>query len=381
MKTEQRRWTSKNGWLPETSPEMSESAQLLLIFGAPGTLSNKDLLYDLVKNYPRAHILGCSTAGEILDTQVSDESLVATAVYFEHTPVKMVKVSLNQVGGSSHKAGAYLAHGLAEKSLIHVFTLSDGTKVNGSELAKGLVSNLPSNVSVTGGLAGDGDRFGRTFVLCDQDEPEEGIISAVGFYGKRLHIGYGSVGGWDPFGPERLITRSKANILYELDGNSALRLYKEYLGEHARNLPASGLLFPLSLRISKNTSPVTRTILGVNDEEQSMTFAGDVPEGTYARLMKANIDRLIYGAILAAQTSKDTLASSSIDLAILISCVGRKLVFRQRVEEEVEGVRDILGKKAAITGFYSYGELCPSAKGSSCDLHNQTMTITVFREK
>jgi len=381
MKIEQRWWTSKNGWLPAIQPEIGESAQLLLVFGAPRTLNDKKLLSDLLINFPQAHILGCSTAGEILDTQVSDESLVATAIYFEHTLIRPMNVDLNQVGGSSYEAGAYLARGLSDKNLVHVFTLSDGIRVNGSDLAKGLMSSLPSNVSVTGGLAGDGDRFDHTIVLGSTGEPEEGIISAVGFYGNRLHIGYGSVGGWDPFGAERLITRSQANILYELDGNSALRLYKEYLGEHARNLPASGLLFPLSVRIEQDKPPVVRTILGINEKEQSLTFAGDVPEGTYARLMKANIDRLIDGAILAAKTSRETLASSSIDLAILISCVGRKLVFRQRVEEEVEGVRDIIGKKAAITGFYSYGELCPSSKGGSCDLHNQTMTITVFQER
>jgi hypothetical protein len=170
-------------------------------------------------------------------------------------------------------------------------------------------------------------------------------------------------------------------VLYEMDGNSALELYKKYLGEHASGLPATGLFFPLSIRTSAGTAGVVRTILSVNEEEQSMTFAGDIPEGAFARLMKANFDRLIDGAIGAAKTSYQALGSASPDLAILISCVGRKLVLKQRVEEEVEGVRDILGSHTVLTGFYSYGEISPFTPDTKCTLHNQTMTITTFLEK
>ena len=214
------------------------------------------------------------------------------------------------------------------------------------------------------------------------EEPEQGSIVALGLYGDRLRVGYGSLGGWDSFGPERLITRSRGNVLYELDGTSALQLYKTYLGEHAQGLPATALLFPLSLRTQENTEPVVRTILSVDEDEQSMTFAGDLPQGGYARLMKANFDRLIDGATGAARTSAAAIGSASpADLAILISCVGRKLVLKQRIEEEVESVREVLGEHPALAGFYSYGEISPFTPGARCELHNQTMTITTFSER
>jgi hypothetical protein len=207
-----------------------------------------------------------------------------------------------------------------------------------------------------------------------------GRVAAVGLYGNHLAVGFGSLGGWDPFGPERLVTRSRGNVLYELDGRSALDLYKEYLGEHARGLPATGLLFPLSLRSATRETPVVRTILSVDEQASSLTFAGDVPEGAYARLMKANFDRLIDGASGAAEACRLTLPETRAELALLISCVGRKLVLRQRIEEEVEGVREVLGPGPALTGFYSYGEISPFTPGARCDLHNQTMTITAFAE-
>jgi hypothetical protein len=251
--------------------------------------------------------------------------------------------------------------------------------VNGTELVKGLSENLPNFIGITGGLSGDGVSFNETFILTNE-KVDQNLITAIGLYSERLKVGYGSVGGWDPFGPERLITNSDCNILYELDGKSALNLYKKYLGEHANNLPASGLLFPLSLRTENENKSIVRTILSVDEEKQSMTFAGDMPKGTYARLMKANMDRLIDGATEAAIKSKQAIHMDEPDLAILISCVGRKMVLKQRTEEEIEAVRDVLGTKTAITGFYSYGEISPFEEGTKCELHNQTMTVTSFLE-
>ncbi len=209
--------------------------------------------------------------------------------------------------------------------------------------------------------------------------PESNRIAVVGLYGERIKVGFGSLGGWDPFGPERLVTRSQGNILYELDGQPALALYKKYLGDYAKDLPASGLLFPLSLKTENNES-IVRTILGVNEAENSLTFAGDMPHGVQARFMMANFDRLIDGAVGAAQTSFDAIGGTTPDLALLISCVGRKLVLKQRIEEEVEGVQDILGQGTALAGFYSYGEISPFNPSAKCELHNQTMTITTLSE-
>ena len=126
---------------------------------------------------------------------------------------------------------------------------------------------------------------------------------------------------------------------------------------------------------------MVRTVLSVNEVDGSMVFAGDIPQGEYVRLMKANFDRLIDGANDAAEMSKISLENSDPDLAILISCVGRKLVLKQRVEEELEIIREVIGARTTMAGFYSYGEICPIKPFEQhCELHNQTMTITVFKE-
>jgi len=249
--------------------------------------------------------------------------------------------------------------------------------VNRRDLVKGLQEKLGTEVVLTGGLPGDGSRFQKTLGGFNE-QPVEGKIVAVGFYGNHLKVSHGSMGGWDPFGPERMVTKSKENVLFEIDNKPALEIYKKYLGEYSDELPGSALLFPLSIKSQENDQSIVRTILSINEDEQSLTFAGNIPQGSMARLMKANFDRLIEGASNAATPTLGNLSSP--DLAILISCVGRKLVLNQRIEEEVEVIRDIFGKNTAITGFYSYGEISPVEGFSTCELHNQTMTITTMSE-
>jgi hypothetical protein len=377
MQIEQTRWSEAGGWIPTPPGRLGTKAQLVLIFGSPACLRQTSWQDDIRSAYPAAHRLGCSTAGEIYGTEVTDETLVTTAIAFEHTRLQGVRLRLGEVS-DSFQAGERLAKALPPEGLVHVLVISDGQNVNGSELVSGLTQHLPAGVTLTGGLAGDGDRFQETLVLWD-GSPEPNQIALLGLYGDRVKVGFGSLGGWDAFGPERLVTRSAANILYELDGQPALGLYKKYLGDHARELPASGLLFPLSLRNAAGES-VVRTILGINEAEDSLTFAGDLPQGGYVRLMKANFDRLIDGAVGAAQTSYEAIGKTSPELALLISCVGRKLVLKQRIEEEVEGVQDILGKETTLAGFYSYGEISPFNPSATCELHNQTMTITTLSE-
>jgi len=385
MKTEQRRWNSGE-WETISDNGLSDSANLVLVFGGRNALSDAARFDEIKSFYPNANILSGTTAGEIIDVQVDDETIAVTAIEFEKTKLETTQIDIGSME-DSFKAGEKLANDLMNDELVHVFVVSDGLQVNGSELVKGFSNILPEKISVTGGLAGDAANFEKTLVGLNE-APGEGNIVAIGLYGDNIKIGHGSKGGWDPFGPNRIVTKSAANVLHELDGQSALELYKTYLGDKASGLPGTGLFFPLSIREKEGALPVVRTLLAVDEEAGTMTFAGDIPEGSIVQLMKANFDRLIDGAYDAAEYTTESIDSGNAELAILVSCVGRKLVLDQRIEEEVEGVRDVLGDNATITGFYSYGEIsphtalpdAPATELSNCELHNQTMTITTFSE-
>jgi hypothetical protein len=379
MQVEQILWTRDGAAMAGKPEKLGNSAQLVLAVGGTDAVRDRGNFDAIRKAFPSAKIIGCSTAGEIHAGSVLTESLVVTACEFEHTAVKVATVELSKCA-DSFDAGQTLATMLPRSGLAHVLVFSDGLKVNGSELVKGLTKHLPRAVAVTGGLSGDGARFEETLVYADAPATS-GIVTEVGFYGSRIKIGYGSQGGWDPFGPVRRITKAKGNILYELDSQSALELYKRYLGEHAANLPASGLLFPLYLQGDENSTPIVRSVLSVDEKTKSMTFAGDTPQGGYVQFMHASGDRLIGGARSAAVRAVGGKEPSAISLALLISCVGRRLVLEQRTAEEVEAVRDAIGPQAVTCGFYSYGEICPVSPAGKCELHNQTMTITTLGEE
>lgn len=321
--------------------------------------------------------MGCSTAGEILGNQVLDNCIALTAVKFEKTQLRIAEEDLTD-HGDSFSAGRAINEQLQTVDLRHILVFSDGLNINGADLVKGLHHKMANNVSITGGLAGDGSNFEKTFVVSGNTVASNKIV-ALGLYGEDLKVGFGSKAGWDSFGIERLVTRSRGNVLYELDGCPALKLYKGFLGEKAKELPSSGLLFPLSMRDKENKVPVIRTILSIDEEEQSVTFAGNIPEGSYVRLMKANVNRLINGAEQSAQIGKSEVDGKN-HLAFLISCVGRRLVLKQLVEEEVEAVTDVLGEGVFTAGFYSYGEIAPFDRFTPCTLHNQTMTVTTLAE-
>ena len=372
-------WRRDAGWDLPWPDGLDSPMTLAVAFGGGTAEECGPAIADLASRVPAATVVGCSTAGEIRGRRVDDATLTVAVARFASSRLREAALPIGP-RDDAWSVGCRLGDALRGPGLRAVFVLSDGLHVNGSRLAAGLAQALPAGVAVTGGLAADGDRFGATWVTAG-GAPAARHVAAVGLYGDRLRVGHGCDAGWSPFGPERRVTRSAGNVLRELDGKPALALYKSYLGERAAGLPATALLFPLSIRRDDaDAHPVIRTILGVEEAAQSLTFAGDVPEGFLARLMRTNVERLIQSAGQAAKAAAQGFPADAAPLAIAVSCVGRRLVLGERTDEEVESVADALPRGAAQVGFYSYGEMSPRGAGGACDLHNQTMTVTLLDE-
>ncbi len=377
MKVTQISYTPATGWTNVPS-DCSENT-LVLAFADQPFGSKPEVWKQLRAQAGKATVLACSTAGGIQGPDSHDDDIVGAVAQFEKTAIKYVSTNIRDAA-DSFAAGERIAGALPKDQLTAVFVLSAGLNVNGSELVKGMSSLLPSGVTLSGGLAGDGTKFQSTWVL-SAESAEPNCVAAIGFYGSDIHFAYGSQGGWDKFGVERRVTRSKGSVLYELDGKPALKLYKEYLGDHADQLPAAGLLFPLAVRPELQSDRfLVRTIMQVDEQEQSLVFAGDVPSGSYAQLMRANFERLIQGAANAGQMATNPAEQSGDALAIAISCVGRKAILGGRAEDELDASLAMMPAGTQQIGFYSYGEVAPNGSGGPCQFHNQTMTITRFYE-
>ena len=351
---------------------------LVLVFANRYLLEKEDIIEDIRREFPYEDIVFGSTSGEIICCDVNDNSISVTAIEFEKSTFVVERANILDYDKKAKALGNALFKKLPKENLKHLFVLSEGSFVNGSSLISGLEENLEKLVSITGGMCGDDARFEKTLASY-KENPKEGEVILIGFYGETLEISFASFGGWIPFGPERKITKSRANILFKIDNQPALNLYKKYLGDKASELPQASLLYPLNVKPEGKDQPVVRTILGINNENNSMTLAGDVPVNSRVQLMMSSVDAIANGAQHAAELAMKNRKNKP-EVAILVSCVGRKLVMDQRVEEEVEQVREMIGEKIPMTGFYSYGEMAPFYGSQSCELHNQTMTLTLISE-
>jgi hypothetical protein len=367
----------KDGNWSDANIEINDSS-FAILFADRVMLERPDPVQAFIKKFPRTRLISCSSAGEILGKSVKDSSVIATIVDFEKTTFSFVTGNIRDYKNSV-ELGKDLASRLDQNGLKYVMVISDGNLVNGDAMVDGLHMVLSRNIVVSGGLAGDAARFQKTLVGLD-NQIEEGNVVLLGLYGNHLRISTGVSGGWDPFGPERTITKSKGSMLMEIDGSNALELYKKYLGKYADELPASALLFPMSVQMGDNDAYIVRTILSIDEDKGTMKFAGTMPEGAKVRFMKSNPDRLIDAAVTAGAQATERIKKEDCSLALIVSCVGRKLVLADRIEEEVEAVTEELLPHTSVTGFFSYGEIAPQENSDRSQLHNQTITVTLFSE-
>lgn len=358
-----------------------QSPQIGFCFAPIGVFENAEFIQGLKKASPNTQWVGCSTAGEVSGKGVTDETVILTTIKLEN-PSSKIRIETVKTGAAeaSQKAGEELGKKLTAPDLKSLIVISPGVNVNGTLLVQGINKIVGSQVVVTGGLAGDGGKFQNTLTLSPEGVRNDQLVG-IGIYGDTLSLRHGCMGGWDPFGKVRKVTKSVANVVYELDGKPALEIYKEYLGDHAKDLPGSGLMFPFSMMDDeKSENGLIRTILAVDNEKGTMTFAGDVAQGSTVRLMQANTKGLVGGAKSAAEKAFLQGNASKDTFAMIVSCVGRKLVMGPNVDEEIEAISEIFGNKCTLAGFYSYGEISPFLSDVGCQLHNQTMTISYLSE-
>jgi hypothetical protein len=351
---------------------------LVIVFGNRILLESEGLYEDIKTIFPDGHIVFGSSCADITSHVVDDNSVTITAIEFERSSFIIKTSNVLHTNFDSFKTGNELINKFPLKDLKYVFVISEGSFVNGSQLTKGMNSATNDNLLITGALCGDAERFEKTIASYNEN-PKPGEIVAIGLYGESLEITFSVYGGWTPFGPERLVTKSQGNLLYELDNKPALDLYKRYLGDKAKDLPGAALLYPLNVQNFQEQQSIVRSILNIDETKNAMILAGDIPEQSKVQLMMTNVDNIANASERAAKQALQ-FRKNRPELAMLVSCIGRKLVLDQRVEEEIEEVTEVIGDDVVVSGFYSYGEIAPFHGEISCQLHNQTMTVTLISE-
>jgi hypothetical protein len=377
MKAVQLVKNNSDGW-EYISKKIKLVKPLVLVFGNRFLLEDENLFEEIRALFPDGEIVFGSSCADITSSTVFENSISITGIEFEKSSFVIKKCNIFNGEFDSFKTGSDLINQFPKEGLKYVFVVSEGSFINGSQLTKGMNNAANDKVLITGALCGDSERFEKTLASYNEN-PKQGEIVAIGFYSETLEVTSSIYGGWTPFGPERIVTKSEGNIMFELDNQPALDLYKRYLGKKSKDLPAAALLYPLNVKTKETKQTIVRSILNIDEEKNAMILAGDIPEGSIVQLMMTNVDNIASASERAAKQALE-LRKNKPELAMLVSCIGRKLVLDQRVEEEIEEVIEVIGEDTTITGFYSYGEIAPFHGEMSCQLHNQTMTVTLLSE-
>lgn len=349
-------------------------ADLVFVFGSVGILETPNFYSVLKDSFPNAHICGASCGSSILSESLVSDQCTILAIQFKAAQVRNLKVKISDrhdVDGVIHEIHKHFPL----NNLKGLCILVDGFAINSGGLISNLTKKFPS-VPIFGGLASDGDAMITSCVM-NNGIGEKGIISVSGFYGESLSISTALAGGWQRFGPERLITKSHDNILEEIDGKKAVQLYKEHLQKEHLNLPHDGLMLPLSVYPKDHPElGKTRSVIGITDDEKALVFAGDVPKGHQARFMTSSIQSLCRGA----EEAVATLKPNGDGFAIAFSCIGHHMFLSSMTEDELDVLTGCLGPNIPLVGFYSNGEICPIGGKHESALHNQTTAIALITE-
>ncbi|WP_294963880.1 FIST N-terminal domain-containing protein [Sulfurimonas sp.] len=363
-------------WNEDLDRSLDSENTLIILFACTQMKDIKEGIDDIVRIYPKSTVIGSSTPAEIYENEILYNSITMAILRFDTSHFKLIVKDIEEA--NSYEVGKEIVNDLPKDNLKSIFVLANVLNTNGSELTKGLSENIPKNCVIAGGLVGDGVDFNKTWLIINSKIMNKEIC-AVGLYGNNLQVHYGCKNGWTRFGFDRHVTHSENNILYSLDNKPALELYKRYLGEYASELPLSGLYFPLMLHEDASREPKLRSVKAINEKENSIIFAGNIPQNSIVSFGRTNLDDLIKSSQEATECLIQDYDKEQKALCIGISGVGRKFVLKQEAEDEIEAVSYALSSNISTVGFYSYGQISKLPSGG-CDFHNQTMTLLLIYE-
>ena len=365
----------------EAVSKLSAKPDMIWAFGAI-SYDQQRLLDGIAAASPGTPIIGCSTDGEISSSGLTVNSVVALALSSDR--VRFRTAYAEHLSKDSYSAGAELAEKFQDLGCSYLQIFSDGLSGNADKIIQGIKAHLGNDIIIAGGTAGDGGDFQRPFQYTDGRAMTDSLVG-VAFAGD-FGFGNGVGCGWFPVGIAKKVTKAIGNVVYELDGQTALQAYEKFLGRHAVRLPAVGVEYPLGL-LGPNGEVgyfLCRATMGVDRESGSITFAGDVPEGAMVKMTIGNEEDIIQAAGDAARLAMSRLQAKNPELKpkaiFMYSCMARKIVLGSRTNEEILAVRQAIGGDVPVIGFYTYGEYAPAGQSNCSCFHNETVTMTIIGE-
>lgn len=362
----------------ELQPELAEpnsNADLILVYGSLSLLEEPLLLTNLHGAYPNALLAGCSGAGELINGEVFDNSIVYSVFEFEQTTVRQARKKITAGTDDEFDSGKALLSELLDDDLVAIMIYSEGISIDCDELIKGAREIIGDDIPLFGGLAADSNAFEYSVVL-DSDGVYDDSVVAIGFYGKQFNVN--SVSSiFNQNGIEIDITASDGNIVYEINGEPASEVYEKFIPNRGDLSLSTWLFYPVLVLDNESKQPLyCRTIHDYKTENKYLLAAGSIPEGPAKVISLVDSKDIIVDANKVSKKLKNQPG----EFAFVISCAGRRAIMGDEWMNESSRIQKNIGDIPSM-GFYSFGEISINNMKSHTVLHNHSLTIVTISEK
>lgn len=357
-----------------------EKAKLAIVFSSVN-LAFPVLLKTLGEFLEEVPIVGCSSAAVISNLEISKQGLVIMLLSFSQETFFNTACAkeINTTADSGEKLGEELLYGFQNVRRDLGIIFLDGLLENSSNLLSGLQERLGKSFPIIGGCASDNLAFKKTFVYFNQ-EMLSGAASSI-LLGGKLTFGIGVQHGWKPLGKPRYITKSSANVVYEIDNLPAANIYQDYLAcdleKIRKEFKRISILYPIGIYLPGEKEYLLRNLLSIHDDG-SLTFQGGVPQASQIRLMIGTKESCLAATEQALEEVKNEFLGKKINFVLVFNSISRYILLGRQANRELEIIRESLGQEIPIIGIYTYGELAPlraiNYQGVT-RFHNQTITI------
>ncbi len=328
-------------------------------------------------------IIGCSGAAIITNKGILPNGLCIMLLNFPKTAyfntAIVDSISSKTALNSGKELGEKLLQGFPKMKRDLGLIFSDGLIKDTSNLFYGLQEKLGTSFPLIGASASDKLQFLKTHLYFNDKLYIDAVCGII--FGGKLNFGWGIKHGWKPLGKPRQVTKSYANIIYEIDNSPAANVYEEYLACNLREIKNElnriSTFYPIGIELQGEEEHLLRNLHSV-DSEGALIFQGNVPEGSRIRLMIGTKESCLTAARQALNEAKNGLFGKKIGFAFIFDSVSRYILLGRSANKELEIIKEEIGSNTPIMGVYTYGEQAPlkaiNYHGKTY-LHNQTFSI------
>ncbi len=322
--------------------------------------------------YPEIELIGCTTDGELSSVHAYTEDSI-TLMLFSSDELEFKTGVADEIS----KDTAFRIKDAAESVKLEFeqdptlcITTPSGLTASGDIMLEGFRQSLGEGFPIFGGTAGDKLNLKCTY----QFHKNKVFTDAAPFIliGGPLLYSFGVESGWIPIGKKAIVSKSDNNMVYRIDTDTAFDYYKHHLGENI-GLKDFAIIgdYPLAIFEEDQKSFYLRAPFIINEENGSLTFVGNVPQGSTVQITHSTRDKIVEATKTSVKSSVTAYPGKMPSAALCFSCASRKLVLGTRVEEEYDAFTAYF-PDLPVAGFYTYGEIGPLGRDKPARFHNDT---------